>query len=218
MRTFILINFKNYKESYGKKSFLLAKQIAKVKSKKYQVAIAPSFLTAREIVQKIKIPVYAQHCDQFDLGAHTGSIAAAELKDLKLNGTILNHSEKKIPWKKLRMIVEQCHQEKLELVVCASTISEVKKIARLRPHYLAYEPKKLIGGNISVTKVKPDIIIKAVNIVKRISPQTKILCGAGIHSQEDIKQALLLGAKGVLIGHAVPKAKNPRKVLEKMLT
>ncbi|MEK6809491.1 MAG: triose-phosphate isomerase, partial [Nanoarchaeota archaeon] len=89
--------------------------------------------------------------------------------------------------------------------------------AGLNPDYLAYEPQELIGGNISVTKAKPDIISRAVELVKGTSPKIKVLCGAGVHSREDILKALQLGAKGVLIGHAVPKAKDPQKVLRELL-
>ena len=60
-------------------------------------------------------------------------------------------------------------------------------------------------------------LTKAVELVKKISPKTRLLCGAGIHSKEDVGQSLLLGTEGILIGHAIPKAKNPKEFLEKML-
>ena len=62
-----------------------------------------------------------------------------------------------------------------------------------------------------------DVILKALEIVEKSSPGTKVLCGAGVHSKQDLGQALILGAKGVLIGHAVPKARNPAKLLREML-
>jgi len=217
MRPLILINFKLYKEAVGNKGLDLARKIAKVKSKKYEIAIAPSLLTTKEIVDNVKIPVFAQHCAKVDLGAHTGKISTIELKKIGVKGTILNHSERKIPMKYLKVIVEDCKKQKLQTVVCASTLSEVKKVAKFKPTYIAYEPKKLIGTNISVTSAKPKIILQAVELVKKISKNTQVLCGAGIHTKEDIGQALLLGTTGVLIGHAVPKAKDPQKFLEKLL-
>ena len=93
----------------------------------------------------------------------------------------------------------------------------MRKVAELKPDFLAYEPPELIGGEISVTDAKPDVILKALEIVDQASPKTRLLCGAGVHSQQDVGQALMLGAKGVLIGHAVPKAKNPAKFLREML-
>ncbi|MBT4805267.1 triose-phosphate isomerase [Candidatus Woesearchaeota archaeon] len=217
MKPLILINFKTYKESYGNKALELAKKIAKVKKNKYQIAVAPSLLTIKEIAQKTNLTVFSQHTDLADLGAHTGRIPADELKAIGVKSTILNHSERKIPLKFLKEIVELCKNKKIVTVVCASTISEIKKIAVFHPNYIAYEPKEFIGGNISVTEAKPEIIVRAVEAVKYISPKTKVLCGAGIHSKEDLGHALLLGTEGVLIGHAVSKAKDPKKFLEEML-
>ena len=216
-RPLILINFKLYKEAAGNKSLALARKLSKVKASKYEIAIAPSLLTAKEIAEKVNIKVFAQHCSDVGLGAHTGRISPIELKKIVVKGVILNHSERKIPLRILQKIVESCKKQKLQTVVCASTLSEVKKVAKLKPAFIAYEPKELIGSDISVTKAKPKIIVKAVDIVKKINKNTRVLCGAGIHTQEDIGQALLLGTTGVLIGHAVPKAKDPKKFLEKLL-
>ena len=217
MKPLIILNFKLYKESSGNKALNLSKQLSKVNKNKYDLVIAPSLLTIKEITQKTNLTVYSQHADEVPLGAHTGSISTEELKDIGVKGTILNHSEKKLPLNILRETVEICRKNKLKIVICASSLSEIKKVAELHPDYLAYEPKELIGGNISVTKAKPDIIVKAVELTSQLSPKTKVLCGAGVHSKEDLGQALLLGTKGVLIGHAVPKAKNPKKFLNEML-
>jgi len=217
MKPLILINFKTYPEAIGKKALLLAQEIAKVRKKNYLIAVAPSLLTVKEIAEKTNLIVFAQHCDPVILGAHTGSISPAELKAIGVQGTILNHSERKIPFAILKETVRLCNKYKLKTIICASTIHEAKKIARLHPEYLAYEPKELIGGTISVTEAKPDTIVKAVEAVKKISPKSRVLCGAGVHTKEDIKHALLLGTEGVLIGHAVPKAKDPRKFLEELL-
>jgi triosephosphate isomerase (TIM) len=215
--TLILINFKEYKEAAGDNALTLAKEIDRVNRPDYKIVVAPSLLTIKEVSQKTGLRVYSQHLDPVDLGAHTGSISIDELKKLGVRGTILNHSEKKLSSNILKQTVELCKKKKIKTVVCASTLSEIKKVASLNPTYLAYEPKELIGTNISVTEAKPDIIIKAVELVKEVSPRTKLLCGAGIHSKEDLGHALILGAKGVLIGHAVPKSKNPKKFLQEML-
>ncbi len=217
MKPLILINFKNYPEAVGKKALNLAKQVSKTKKGKYEIAIAPTFLTMKEIVKNTNLTVFSQHTDHTGLGAHTGNVSAQELKEIGVRGSILNHSEKKISLKKLAGTIKNCQQNKLKTIVCASTPSEIKKVAKLNPDYVAYEPKELIGGNVSVTEFKPKLIVKAVKIVKKISPGTKLLCGAGIHSGKDLRHALKLGAEGVLIGHAVPKAKNPKEFLEKML-
>lgn len=217
MKALILINFKTYKEAVGDKAILLAKQFSKVNKNKYEIAISPSLLNLREIAKTTKIPVYAQHCDYQPLGAHTGHILPEELKLSCATGTILNHSERKIPLEDLKATISVCKKNKLKTIVCTSTLLGVKVISKLNPNYIAYEPKKLIGGNVSVTSAKPKIIQQAVRITKKYSNHSNLLVGAGVHSGEDLQTALKLGAKGVLLSHAAVQAKDPQKFLETML-
>lgn len=217
MKPLILLNFKTYPEAAGTKALILAKKLEKVKTKKYQIIIAPSLPTLEEVAQGTSLSVYSQHTDLAGLGAYTGKVSAEELKKIGVKGTLLNHSERKIPFSILRRIVADCKKHTLITVVCASSLAEAKQVAKLSPDYLAYEPPELIGGDVSVTKAKPEVIVEAVEQVKKISPKTKVLCGAGVQNKEDIQKALQLGVKGVLIGHAVPKARDPAKLLRKLL-
>ena len=213
----ILINFKTYPQVSGNKSLSLAQKISTVKSKKYQIAIAPPTLYLKDIKTNVNLPIFAQHLDPESEGAHTGHVIPHEAKLLGLTGTLLNHSEKKLSFQTLEVTVHACKHHGLTTIVCASSLAEIKKIAPLHPNYLAYEPSKLIGGTISVTNAKPEIIQQAVKLVHILCPKTKVLCGAGVHTREDLLRALKLGASGILIGHAVPKAKNPVKFLREML-
>ena len=215
MKPLILINFKIYPEAVAEKGLKLVQELEKVKTKKYEIALAPSLLSLGEI--KTTLPLFAQHADGIDVGPHTGSIPVRELKLRGIHGTILNHSEHKIAFSILKKTIRLCQKEKIITVVCASTLAKVKKIAALHPDFIAYEPSALIGGNISVTTAKPEIIKQAVNAVKKVSPKTKVLCGAGVHGRKDLLQALKVGTSGVLLAHAVVLAKNPRKFLEEML-
>jgi triosephosphate isomerase len=45
----------------------------------------------------------------------------------------------------------------------------------------------------------------------------KFLVGAGIHTGEDVKTALKLGASGFAISSAIVNAKNPGKKLKELL-
>ena len=42
------------------------------------------------------------------------------------------------------------------------------------------------------------------------------LCGAGISTREDVKEALKLGTKGVLVASGIVKARNQRKALKEL--
>ncbi len=218
MQPLIVINFKSYKEACGDKGVRLASKISKLRRNKYKIIICPTHLTIREISKKIKNKsIFAQHSSCTQFGAHTGAVSLDELKNCGVDGTILNHSERKISFKKLEKTLTICKKKQMRTIVCASTMGEIKKIATLKPDYIAYEPKSLIGKDISVTSAKPEIIIQAIKEIKAITRKTKLLCGAGIHSKEDVGQALILGCHGVLLAHAVVQAKDPKKFLEEML-
>ena len=100
-------------------------------------------------------------------------------------------------------------------VVCSDSLMKSKGIARFDPNFIAYEPPELIGTGVSVSKTKPQIVVETVNLVKRINPEIKVLCGAGITDGEDVKRALELGTEGVIPASSVVKAINPKKVLIK---
>ena len=104
MKPLILLNFKTYPEAVGKKALLLAKKLEKVKTKKYEVVIAPSLPTLEEVTAGTSLKVYSQHTDLAGLGAYTGKISAEELKKIGVRGTILNHSERKVPFLILKKI------------------------------------------------------------------------------------------------------------------
>ncbi len=69
----------------------------------------------------------------------------------------------------------------------------------------------------SCRKRKPEIVVGAVEAVKKINPKVHVLCGAGISTGDDVAKAIELGTEGVLLASAYVKAKDPRKVLEDMV-
>ncbi len=215
MKPLILINFKTYQQATGKKALMLAKAINKFKSK-YQLAISPQLIDLKEIKKAINLPIYAQHLDNIEYGSHTGHTNPQAIKQAGAVGTILNHSEKKIKIDRLKETILLTKKLNLKTVVCTGSFSGVKKLIKLQPNYVAYEPKKLIGKNVSVTETNPKIITKAVKFLEKKQSKTKLLVGAGIHSKQDVKKAIALGAKGVLLAHKVIKAKNTKKVLKSM--
>ena len=217
MKPLIIVNFKTYKEVNGPRALALAKEIAKVKKPKYDIFVMPPVLRMHEVATKSNAKVLSQVVSEFDYGAHTGSVLLNELYEMKVKGVVLNHSEQKMHLAKIAVIIKACKKNNMMCIVCSSSLGEMKKIAQLHPDYIAYEPSELIGGEISVTEANPSIIVDAIEIVKKVSKNTRLLVGAGVHSTQDIGHALLLGAHGVLLAHAVVKSKDPKKFLEKML-
>lgn len=206
----IVINFKAYKEGTGKKALNLAKLCSKLalkNKKKITIAVQESDL---RLLSKLKgIEIISQHIDAVDYGAHTGSVVAEDVKKAGAKGSLLNHSEKRISFKEIDFCVKKLKKLKMKSFVCVNSLLEAKKISKLKPNYIAYEPKELIGGKISVSKAKPDIIKKVVDAVN-----IPVLVGAGVHTRQDIIVAKKLGAKGILVSSAFVKSKNPEKVLK----
>ncbi|MEM5829710.1 MAG: triose-phosphate isomerase [Candidatus Aenigmatarchaeota archaeon] len=209
----ILINFKCYVS--GRKAYRLAKICEEVVEKfDVNIAVAPQFTDIATITKNLKISVFAQHMDAIEEGAFTGHISGKALKEAKVNGVILNHSEKKMGLDEIEKCVKIAKRLRLITVCCASNLEEGKEIANFKPDFLAYEDPFLIGTGRAISRVKPDSVREFVEVMGKIEPEVKVLCGAGISSGEDVKKALELGTVGVLVSSAVVKSKNPRKVLE----
>lgn len=211
----ILINFKNYKEASGKKAVRLAKICERV-SKKYNVTIAvvPHFIDIRHVIEEVDIPVFAQHLGRIEkAGASTGHIVAENLKDAGIKGSLISHSERKLTMDEVGKCVDIAKNLGLISVCCIAIPEEVEKIARFGPDFIAVEPPELISSGISVSKAKPEVVTRSVEMVQRVNPSVKVLCGAGITTGEDVKKALELGTVGVLVASGVVKAENPEAVL-----
>lgn len=213
----LIINFKTYLESTGPNGLHVAKKIDQVcKNAPVDVLIAVQALDLEKIVAAVKnIKVIAQHVDGVGYGAHTGNLLPEEVKRSGGVGALINHSEHRIPKKELGKIIDLAQSIFPKYtVVCSPSFEETVIIERnFDPHIIAYEPPELIGGDISVSTAKPEIIKKVVGI----SHERQILVGAGIKTIEDIKISLKLGAKGVLVASGVVKAKNPAAVVQEFL-
>ena len=98
-------------------------------------------------------------------------------------------------------------------VLCVRDVLEAKKYSKFNPDYIAIEPPELIGSGKAVSKERPELITKAANAVKNAKNSSKLLCGAGIVSGEDVSKAIELGSKGILVASGIIKAKNWNKVM-----
>lgn len=210
---YIAINFKQY--VVGNKTISLARKIHAAKKSGHQLILIPPFLSLQRVA-KIHQPTFAQHVDAIEQGAHTGSVSVAELKRAAVQGALLNHAERKIPLSELKVTLKLCAQLHIRCMVCASSIVELQSIAKLKPTFIAYEPQRLIGTQDAVTD-HPGLLQKAKSLVHKISPKSILLCGAGIHSKEDVKHAFALGFDGVLLSHAVCTSKDPAALLRNFM-
>ena len=208
-----IINCKNYEEISGdkiKKFIKIAEQV----SKKYKVKIAispPQHLIG--LVANSSIPILAQHIDDSKIGSTTGYIIPELLKKSKVKGSLINHSEHRISSKEIEKLVVKLKELKMISIVCVKDVAEVKKYLKINPDFIAIEPPELIGSGKAISTEKPDLIQKAAKIVNDSKNKTKLLCGAGIVSGEDVAKSLELGSKGILVASGIIKAKNWNKII-----
>lgn len=208
-----IINCKNYEEIAGEKIIKLAKIAEKI-SKKYKIKIAiapPHHLIP--LITKFGIIVLAQHLDDKKVGSTTGFMIPEIIKKSKIDGSIINHSEHRITESEIKNLVKRLKKLKLKTIVCVKNVSEAKKYAKINPTFIAIEPPELIGTGRAISTERPQLITNSINAVQSAKNSTKLLCGAGIVSAEDVSRAVELGSKGILVASGVIKAKNWESIL-----
>ncbi|MBI2565189.1 triosephosphate isomerase [Candidatus Woesearchaeota archaeon] len=208
----LVINFKTYKEASGEKAINLAKKLENIKSK-HTIILCPQQIDIALLAKNTTLPIFVQHADFVEKGQTTGWIPTESVKKAGAQGTLLNHSEHKLSFNQLKKTVEIARSFRLKIIICAATPDEAKNIALLKPDFIAIEPPELIGGNISVSTAKPELITDTLKQVKNIP----VLCGAGIKKKSDVAKAVKLGVQGVLVASSVVLAKNPKNVAEELL-
>ncbi|MBC7081659.1 MAG: triose-phosphate isomerase [Thermoplasmatales archaeon] len=209
----IVVNTKAYEEAIGKEALEIAKIMEKIGEKygiEMVIAVQPTDIYL--ISSNSSIKVFSQHMDAIESGAYTGFISPLAIKRAGGKGSILNHSEHRMKIEDVAKCIEIGKKTGLTTIACAGNLAVTKSIACLTPDYVAIEPPELIGGDVSVSEAKPEIVRKAVEIVKGFG--CKILCGAGIKKEGDVEKAVELGVDGILVASGVVKARNREKVLE----
>lgn len=208
-----IINYKNYEEISGDKAAKLA-AVASSMAKKYRVKIA--IAPPHHLLSAVNYsgPILAQHIDNTKPGSTTGFVIPELLKKSKISGSLINHSEHRIPSKDIIELVSRLRNLKMTSVVCVKDVPEAAKYAKLNPTYIAIEPPELIGTGRAVSTERPELITKAVQAVKAAKNKTKLLCGAGIVTGKDVRKAIELGSEGILVASGIVKAKNWNKIVE----
>ncbi|MFZ0892078.1 MAG: triose-phosphate isomerase [Thermoplasmata archaeon] len=213
-----LLNLKSYPGALGPGAERIGRVLERLGQEfAVPVALAPAAPDIAHLSQLLQIPVLAQHTDDIDSGAHTGYVVAEALSFARAQGSLLNHSERPISAAAVRTTMERLRHFGLVPVVCARNVAEARTLARFRPPYLAVEPPELIGGNVSVSKAKPEVISRTVTAVRAVSPSTKVLCGAGIHDATDVRRSVELGSEGILVASAVTRASDVEEAIRELL-
>jgi len=214
----VIINFKAYKEGFGKRALELAKIAEDVASRCDEyIGIAVSFLDLPVIAREVNIDVYAQHVDAVGFGSHTGRINAEMIAEYGAKGSLINHSERRLKLADIEYNVAKLKELGLTSVVCTNNVPTTAAAAALNPDFVAVEPPELIGSGIPVSKAEPEVVENSVKAAKNVNREVRVLCGAGITTHEDYVKALELGAEGVLLASGVVKAEDQKRALEELV-
>jgi triosephosphate isomerase (TIM) len=212
--TFI-INSKNYEKASGQFSAKLAEAAASSSANSGLVHIClavPAFSVQFLKNRFPQLSILAQHVDNAALGSTTGFLVPEIAKMSGAEGSLINHSEHRIPSKEIQDLVMTFRKLKLVSVVCAQDDAEVEKFASMGPDFVAVEPPDLIGSGNAVSKARPELISNSARALKRgsagLGKKPLLLCGAGIVEPEDVRVAVKLGADGILVASGVIKAND----------
>lgn len=206
----IFVNFKTYQRGTGEEAVTLARicqEVSQLKVVKIVpvVQVADIFRLAHEGFE-----VWTQHVDDIGFGPNTGQVLPQAVVEAGSQGTLLNHSEKKLPIEMVTRTIKRCQDLNLSVLVCSDNLGEAKQINEASPDFLAYEPPELIGSQtLSVSTGRPEVVRDFVSAF----PGVPVLVGAGVHCQEDVQEALALGAKGILVSSDILLSSDPRQSL-----
>jgi triosephosphate isomerase len=198
MKRPLIINFKNYEEASAANSVKLAKAAQKVAQKlKAEIIVAPPQPALALVAKSVKkIPVVCQHVDDEKQGSTTGFFIPEVAKSYGAVGSLINHSEHRIEMKSIASLVERMRKLGMTSIVCARAPHEVMEISVFGPDFIAIEPPELIGSGRAVSKENPAIITRSIEAV---GSRSRVICGAGITDKGDVRAAVKLGSKGILI-------------------
>src|SRR3990167_3945844 len=210
----IFVNYKTYERGTGQKAIELTKIIEEV-AHLSQIKIIPVVQASdiKEIATTTTLEVWVQKIDPVEFGANTGAVISEAVFEDGAMGTFLNHSEAKFTsFDELAKASDRAKEVGLKTLIFAKDIQELKNVCSLSPNFVAYEPPELIGStSVSVAQAQPEIISQAHEISNAAG--IPLIVGAGVHSQEDVRKSLELGAVGVAVATDIVKAEDPGKEL-----
>ena len=162
MKPVIALNLKVYKESLGERGAKLCQIAAEVALLRgVRVIVAPQAVDLASCA-KFHEDTFAQHVDWNETGAHTGTVTCESIKEIGCRGSLVNHSEHRIPFEAIEKTIVRLNSLKLESMLCTKDANEsadyVKRLGKNLPTFVAVEPPELIGSGISVSTAKPEVV------------------------------------------------------------
>jgi len=201
---------------YGEEMLALAKVIDKTAMKyDVDVIVTPQYTDIKLLADNTeRIFVFAQHMDALRPGRGLGSVLPEAVKAAGAVGVMLNHAEKPIAMDVLEATIRRAEEVGLASIVCADTVEDVKRIAKMGPDLIVAEPTELIGTG---TTSDSNYVLDTIKTVQDINPNIMVLQGAGISNGQDVYNTIKLGAQATGSTSGILKAQDPYAMVEEML-
>lgn len=206
-----------------------------VRGLKAEVVICPpSVYLYASIFGEGIVSMGAQNIYFEDKGAFTGEISAAMLKDLKVEYVIIGHSERRKYFgetdETVNKKIKKALEAGLKVIFCIGETAEertsgkknevlerqikigLNEISNLDNINIAYEPVWAIGtgNNCGVEETK-----ESVNFIRKfVKPETKILYGGSVKSENSGSYIKEAKANGLLVGGASLNAEEFVKIVK----
>ncbi|MAE49218.1 hypothetical protein CMI48_00150 [Candidatus Pacearchaeota archaeon] len=208
----IVINFKNWKT--GKEVLRLAKDVQHYFGKTDDVVLCVPATEIGRVGDAVELDVFAQHVDLVKKPESTGSVGVKAVKAVGGLGTLINHSEKRLGWKEVTALMQECADLGVRALVCVKTYREAKWVSKqtVRPWGVVYEGGSLFFAEKALTGSREKEIKAFADLFKE--SEVKALCGGGLFTLKDIKTALDVGCDGVVLDSAIAKVKKPERFLK----
>ena len=208
---------KSYK--YGQAVVDIA-YLADEAAEKYNIrAIFTSpFLVLERIAATTKnLLVFAPYIDDIGIGREGagGKILPEFVKVVGAKGVQLNHSQKPMSLATLCKLIQRARSLDLYTEVVASSMSEIKAVATLKPDVIIAEPLELIG---TTTSADLSYITTAVETIHAIDPDIRVLIGAGINSAEDVYKCISTGADASGAAAGIFNVDDPAKAIDELFS
>jgi triosephosphate isomerase len=174
------------------------------------VIFSPQYVDIPAVAGATKhLRVFAQHMDPVGIGRGNGSVLPEALKEAGAQGTMLNHSERRITLGEIARAIERADEVGLATLVCSDSPEEAAAVAQLGPNIVLAEPPDLIGGQRSVGAAMAGFVEETIRLVKGIDPRIVVMCAAGVRTPEDVANMVSLGVEATGSTSGILTAEDP---------
>lgn len=182
-----------------------------------QIIFTPQYVDIPLIAKGTKhLLVFAQHIDSLPVGRGVGSVLPEAVKAAGAVGALLSHAEKPLPMDEIERTIRRADEVGLATLVCAGSLADAEKIARMKPNAVLAESPELIGVG-KRSESDQTTIQKANQAVWKVDPAIRVLHGAGISNGQDVYEIIKLGAQATGSTSGIIKAADPYAMVDEMI-